>query len=97
MKHVNDTLSLMKALTNDNRFEEAMNRNDRNKEAANMSEALTKLIKEGEERGEARGEERGKIITKRDTARNLKAYGMDDDTIAKMVNANLSAVKEWLK
>ena len=108
VEHVNEILSLMRVLTRDDRFEEAMNRNV-NKEAENMSEALTLLINEGEERGEERGREiglkegeaRGKIIgmteSQKETARNLKDYGMDEDTIAKMVNVNVAAVREWLK
>ena len=106
VEHVNEILSLMKVLTRDDRFEEAMNRNI-SEEAENMSEALTLLINEGVERGERIGEERGREIglkegriegeqrSKKETAHNLKAYGMDDDTIARMVNTDINTVKEW--
>lgn len=68
LTHIQETLSLLSIMTNDNRFEEALNGNDEaeeGKEIKTMCEVLDRIEARGETRGEARGEERGKnqIVT----------------------------------
>lgn len=60
IKHVDEFLSLMAVLTNDNRFEKEYNKTIINKKGGiSMCEVLDLAEKRGEQRGEKRGEKRG--------------------------------------
>ena len=60
IKHVDEFLSLMAVLTNDNRFEKEYNKTIIDKKGGiSMCEVLDLAEKRGEQRGEKRGEKRG--------------------------------------
>ncbi len=49
-----------------------------------------------EQKGMEKGIQKGALKQAKETAWNLHRLGMDDDMIAKMVNVNVSLVREWL-
>lgn len=103
IRHVQETMQLLSAMTRDDRFEEVC------KEAAegglkNMCEVLDKIEDrgrkegrmEGRMEGRREGRAEGELKGKMETAVNLHNMGMDMDFIAKAVNASLATVKQWL-
>lgn len=107
IRHVYETMQLLSAMTQDNRFEEAYH-DATEGGLQNMCEVLDKIEdrgrmegrkegrvegrREGRKEGRAEGELKGKM----ETAANLYRMGMDMDFIAKAVNASLATVKQWL-
>ena len=51
--------------------------------------------KEGHEEGREEGRKEGELEQAKQTAFNLKAMGMDNDSIAKAVAMGVSVVREW--
>ena len=51
--------------------------------------------KEGRKEGEDYGVKKGKLEQAKQTAFNLKAMGMTNDSIAKAVEVGISVIKEW--
>lgn len=53
------------------------------------------ILNEGMKQGVQQGLQEGAIKKAKETAWNLHALGMDDNTIADVVNVQVSLVKEW--
>ncbi len=51
--------------------------------------------KQGREEGRREGEGYGRMEQAKETAFNLRTIGLEEETIAKMVNVPISAVREW--
>ena len=51
--------------------------------------------KQGREQGRREGESYGRMEQAKDTAFNLRTIGLEEETIAKMVNVHVSVVREW--
>lgn len=51
--------------------------------------------KQGREEGRREGEGYGRMEQARETAFNLRTIGLEEDTIAKMVNVPVSVIREW--
>lgn len=91
ISHVYETMQLLSAMTQDDRFEEAYH-DATEGGLKNMCEVLDKIEDRGRKEGRAEGELKGKM----ETAANLYKMGMDMDFIAKAVNASVATVKQWL-
>ena len=50
---------------------------------------------EGRREGRREGEGYGRMEQARETAFNLRTIGLEEDTIAKMVNVPISVIREW--
>ena len=50
---------------------------------------------EGREQGRREGEGYGRMEQAKETAFNLRTIGLEEETIAKMVNVPVSVIKEW--
>lgn len=88
LHHVQETLQLLSAMTNDHRFEEAFSGNTEEGEVQSMCDVLDRV----ESRGKAIGaEEKAK-----ETAINLYKMGMDPVDIAKALNEAVNKVRQWL-
>lgn len=53
------------------------------------------ILKEGMQKGLQKGIQKGALKQAKETAQNLHNLGMDEDTIAKMINVQVSLVREW--
>ena len=53
------------------------------------------ILKEGMQKGLQKGIQKGALKQAKETAWNLHNLGMDEDTIAKMINVQVSLVREW--
>ena len=53
------------------------------------------ILKEGMQKGLQKGIQKGALKQAKETACNLHNLGMDEDTIAKMINVQVSLVREW--
>lgn len=53
------------------------------------------ILREGWKQGEDYGIKKGKLEQAKQTALNLKAMGMSDESIAMAVGVGVSAVREW--
>ncbi len=53
------------------------------------------ILKEGVRQGIQQGMQTGAMKQARETAGNLRALGLDEETIAKAVNVSVSLVREW--
>lgn len=97
--HVYETMQLLSAMTQDNRFEKAYH-DATEGGLKNMCEVLDKIEdrgrKEGRVEGRKEGRAEGELKGKMETAANLYKMGMDMDFIAKAVNASAATVKQWL-
>ena len=82
--HVQETLQLLSAMTDDRRFEEAFSDDPEEGEIHNMCDVL--------DRAERRGAEK----KAREAAINLYKMGMSPADIAKALNEALSKVQQWL-
>ena len=51
---------------------------------------------EGKREGKLEGRREGKLEGKMETAINMKAEGLPEDMIARVLDVNLSIVKKWL-
>lgn len=51
--------------------------------------------KQGREEGRREGEGYGRMEQAKETAFNLQTIGLEEETIAKMVNVPVSVIKEW--
>lgn len=52
--------------------------------------------KEGREEGRTEGREEGKLESKRETAINMKAEGLPENMIARVLDVGLNMVQEWV-
>lgn len=103
ISHVYETMQLLSAMTQDNRFEEAYH-DATEGGLKNMCEVLDKIEdrgrkegrREGRMEGRKEGRAEGELKGKMETAANLYKMGMDMDFIAKAVNASVATVKQWL-
>lgn len=50
---------------------------------------------QGREEGRREGEGYGRMEQAKETAFNLRTIGLEEETIAKMVNVPVSVIKEW--
>ena len=85
-----EVLQLMSVLTNDRRFEEAVNDVEnvgKGAEPKNMSEVLDRV--------EKRGENRGDIKRAKADAMRMKKDGVPLDKIALYVNIDINTAKQW--
>ena len=53
------------------------------------------ILKEGMQKGLQKGIQKGALKQAKETAWNLHNLGMDEDTIAKVINVQVSLVREW--
>ena len=93
-RHVREVLQLMSILTNDRRFEEAVNdieNSGRGAEPKNMCEVLDRVEKRGIEIGESRGD----IKRAKADAMRMKKDGVPLDKIALYVNIDINTAKQW--
>ena len=52
--------------------------------------------KQGREEGRREGEDYGRMEQAKETAFNLRTIGLEEEIIAKMVNIQVSVIREWL-
>ena len=103
ISHVYETMQLLSAMTQDDRFEEAYH-DATEGGLKNMREVLDKIEdrgrkegrREGRKEGRKEGRAEGELKGKMETAANLYKMGMDMDFIVKAVNASVATVKQWL-
>ena len=50
---------------------------------------------EGHREGRREGESYGRMEQAKETAFNLRTIGLEEDMIAKMVNVQISVIREW--
>ena len=50
---------------------------------------------QGREEGRKEGEDYGRMEQAKETAFNLRTIGLEEETIAKMVNVQVSVIKKW--
>ncbi len=50
---------------------------------------------QGHEEGRREGEGYGKMVQAKETAFNLRMIGLEEETIARMVNVQVSVIKKW--
>ena len=50
---------------------------------------------QGREEGRKEGEDYGRMEQAKETAFNLRTIGLEEETIAKMVNVQVSVIREW--
>ncbi len=50
---------------------------------------------QGREEGRREGEDYGRMEQAKETAFNLRTIGLGEETIAKMVNVQVSVIKKW--
>ena len=62
-----------------------------------MCEIMEKIREEGKREGEMIGRESGMKESHKKTAWNLEKMGMPLDSIAKVVEEDISVVRQWLK
>ena len=60
-----------------------------------LNEGMKQGIKQGIKQGVQQGLQEGEIKKAKETAWNLRALGMDDNTIADAVNVQVALVKKW--
>ena len=60
-----------------------------------LNEGMKQGIKQGIKQGVQQGLQEGEIKKAKETAWNLRARGMDDNTIADAVNVQVALVKKW--
>ena len=51
--------------------------------------------KQGREEGRREGEDYGRMEQAKETAFNLRTIGLEEEIIAKMVNIQVSVIREW--
>ena len=56
---------------------------------------LKEGMQKGLQKGIQKGIQKGALKQAKETAWNLHNLGMDEDTIAKMINVQVSLVREW--
>lgn len=107
ISHVQETMQLLSAMTQDNRFEEAYH-NTAEGGPQNMCEVLDRIEsrgrqegrregrQEGRREGRQEGRREGELKGKQETAVNLRNMGMEPDFIARAVNVSVETVKQWL-
>ena len=89
--HVKETLGLLSIMTNDSRFEDALNADayfDDGKEIRNMCDVLDRV----ENKGRAEGEEK----KAKDMAVSLYKQGVKPDVIATAAGVTVAVVEKWL-
>ena len=60
-----------------------------------LNEGMKEGMKQGMKQGVQQGLQEGAIKKAKETAWNLRALGMDDNTIADAVNVQVALVKKW--
>lgn len=53
------------------------------------------ILREGWQQGRREGEDYGRMEQAKETAFNLRTIGLEEETIAKMVNVQVSVIREW--
>ena len=53
------------------------------------------ILREGWQQGRREGEDYGRMEQAKETAFNLRTIGLEEETIAKMVNVPVSVIREW--
>lgn len=89
--HVKETLGLLSIMTNDSRFEDALNADAYfydGKEIKNMCDVLDRV----ENKGRAEGEEK----KAKDMAVSLYKQGVKPDVIATAAGVTVAVVEKWL-
>ncbi len=69
---------------------------NKGEERVNMCEAIEKLISKGEARGREEGRVEGRLETLKENAANMRAEGLDDEMIARILRVSVADVKIWL-
>ena len=89
----------MSILTNDRRFEEAVNDIEsigKGAEPKNMCDVLDRVEKRGEDRGIKIGESRGKLEGAKESALRMKKDGLSIEKISIYVNIDEETIKKWI-
>ena len=100
LEHVQATLQLLSAMTQDRRFEEAYDDNDEKGSVQNMCEVLDRIEDRGVARGMAQGIAQGIVRGEEKKAMEMAAklhqMGMKPEDIAGVANEPVSKVRQWL-
>jgi hypothetical protein len=102
LNHVQETLGLLSIMTDDRRFEDALNASETvgGKEIKTMCDVLDRVEArgkaEGKAEGIAEGEARGEVQGKKEMAINLHKQSVPVDVIAKAAGVAVDVVKKWL-
>jgi hypothetical protein len=98
LNHVQETLGLLSIMTDDRRFEDALNASETvgGKEIKTMCDVLDRVEARGEARGKAEGKAEGEVQGKKEMAINLHKQSVPVDVIAKAAGVAVDVVKKWL-
>lgn len=99
LKHVQETLGLLSVMTDDRRFEEAMNANadsESRKEIGSMCEFLDRVEARGIAAGRAAGKAEGRMEEKQAMAISLYEQAVPLNVIAKAAGVTVEVVEKWL-
>jgi hypothetical protein len=98
LNHVQETLGLLSIMTDDRRFEDALNASETvgGKEIKTMCDVLDRVEARGKAEGIAEGEARGEVQGKKEMAINLHKQSVPVEVIAKAAGVAVDVVKKWL-
>ena len=95
IRHVYEVLQLLSVMEHDDRYEEIAIEQRRKGGIRNMSSVIDRYLKEGEAKGLKIGEAKGRKERTIELIRNMRAEGMDDALIARVMKLSEKELAEF--